>query len=421
MPHSGQATVKSYRSFAESLQKEYEEDLGIRFGKVPSIAFAGITKSFRGETTTLDQIESGELWTSLQEAGYLAADGTIQDTFDPKNEQFVLDVPPQYAESRSQIIDIMNKYVFANRVVDARRRRRITLRKEVLLDPDFEQLWNRISQRTRYRIAFDSAALIESAAERIRSQPAIRPLQITIERADVQVTQAGVVAEGAVDRVSVVDRTFPIPDVLSYLQNETMLTRKTLAEILIRSGRAEELRVNPQAFITMAARTINAAMQEIITDGIEYERVEGLVWEMRRLEEDAEKALTSYLDNLYEVQNASKTPFDFVLYQSDVERVFARDLDRNPQVKFFVKLPGWFKVDTPVGEYNPDWAIMLEGDTDKLYLVSETKGSATPQDLRESEQKKIACGRKHFDAIGVDYEVATTLKDVLSGVAGAAD
>ncbi|CAN5593000.1 DEAD/DEAH box helicase family protein [soil metagenome] len=408
---------ESYKAFAESLQKEYEEDLGIRFGKIPRIAFAGVSKTYRGVTTELDQIESGSLWQSLQDAGYIDDLGTIQSTFDPKNDLFVLQVPPQFEEARAQIVDVMNKYVFSNRFVDARRRQQITLRKEVLLDPEFEQLWNRVSQRTRYRISFDSGALIEAAAERIMTQPAIRPLQITIERADIEVTQAGVVAEGAVARISVVDRTFPIPDVLAYLQNETMLTRNTLAQILIRSGRAEDLRANPQAFITMAAKTINAAMQEIITDGIEYERIDGLVWEMRRLEEDAEKELTSYLDNLYEVQNAQKTPFDYVQHQSDVEKEFARSLDRSPMVRFFVKLPQWFKVDTPVGPYNPDWAIMLQGDTDKLYLVSETKGSTLSDDLRATELKKIHCGKRHFQALGVDYQVTTSLNDMLQQTA----
>jgi type III restriction enzyme len=132
-----------------------------------------------------------------------------------------------------------------------------------------------------------------------------------------------------------------------------------------------------------------------------------------------EKELTRYLENLYEVQNQKKTVHDYVAWDSSVEQQFAADLDANDQVKFFVKLPSWFKVDTPIGAYNPDWAILLEDDDDsRLYLIRETKSTLFTDELRTAEQIKVACGRKHFDAIDVNYAVGTSLKRVLQEVQG---
>ena len=138
---------------------------------------------------------------------------------------------------------------------------------------------------------------------------------------------------------------------------------------------------------------------------------------MDLLERDAEETLVRYLDNLYRVQNDRKTPFDYVEFQSAVEHEFARRLDQDERVKFFVKLPAWFKVDTPLGPYNPDWAILLQGDAEKLYLVRETKGTMATDELRRIEQQKIACGRKHFAAIDIDFAVTTGVPDMMKTLA----
>jgi type III restriction enzyme len=154
-------------------------------------------------------------------------------------------------------------------------------------------------------------------------------------------------------------------------------------------------------------------MRSLMLKGIQYEQIDGVSWEMRRLEEDAEDELARYIDNLYKVKNRQKTPFDYVEFQSAVEHKFAADLDGNEDVRCFVKLPNWFKVDTPLGPYNPDWAILVKKDLARLYLVRETKGSILSEDLRETEKNKIECGRKHFRAINVNYDVVTSLGETL--------
>jgi type III restriction enzyme len=208
-----------------------------------------------------------------------------------------------------------------------------------------------------------------------------------------------------------------LPDILADLQNETDLTRATLVRILLESGRLADFTVNPQAFVELVTRKINAAMHTQMVDGLTYEPVAGLHWEMHRLEPDVGDEIERYANRLYKVQNGSKTPFDHVEFESDVERRFAKALDDNQRVRYFIKLPGWFTVDTPVGPYNPDWAVVYE-DTKTVYLVRETKSTHDDDKRRKLENQKIACARRHFSAIDVDYEVATSMDDMISGLAG---
>lgn len=159
------------------------------------------------------------------------------------------------------------------------------------------------------------------------------------------------------------------------------------------------------------ANEISRALHDLMLEGIKYEKVAGQFWEQSRLEQDAEGGIVRYLTNLYEVKNRDKALFDAIEYESEVEKQFARDLDNNENVKLFVKLPTWFKIDTPIGSYNPDWAFVTERE-EKLYFVRETKSSLDSEELRSKEKQKIDCGRKHFDTLGVDYDVVTSLAEV---------
>lgn len=409
---------ESYEDFARSLQSEYEDDYGIKFGVVPFEAFAKVLVTTpEGKEIPLGQDKSKDLWSHLRSAGYLDDQGRILDKFDPKNPAFKLDVPVDLEALRPKIVDEMQRFVFKNRVVNSKDRETISFRKSVTLDPAFEELWSRISQRTRYRVKFETEDLIQSAVARLKEHLAkhgkITALKIEIDKVELDHTQAGIGTDTILDqKTKFADSPKVLPDILAYLQNETELTRHTLVEILVRSGRLDEFKVNPQAFISLTTDEINKALHDLMLRGIQYEKIADHFWEMRQLEEDAEKGLVRYLTNLYEVKNHDKTPYDYVEYQSEVERQFAHDLDSNERVKLFVKLPSWFKVDTPIGPYNPDWAIVLEGD-ERLYLVRETKSTLDEEKRRKEENAKIACGRVHFKTIGVDFDDTVSLKHVL--------
>ena len=404
---------ESYEDFASSLQTEFEDDFGIRFGKVEKIAFAGLVRiADDGTETKIGQEESARIWAELVREKYLSDAGDILDKFDPVNPNFELKVSGDFTDLKAEIIDEINRKVFKNRVVNARQRRELRFRKEVQLSPVFQELWECIKHRTRYRVTFDTAELIDRALLRIRRIEPIRPPRVATTVVEVDISEAGVSADRQIaTRVRDVETVKVLPDILAFLQKETELTRYTLAEILKRSGRLAEFKVNPQAFMAAIAKEISRALHDLMLEGIKYEKIAGTYWEQTRIEQEAEEGIVRYLSNLYEVQNRDKSLFDAIEYESEVERQFARDLDNNENVKVFVKLPRWFRIDTPIGPYNPDWAFVTERE-EKLYFVRETKSTLDSEERRTKENQRIACGRKHFGALGVDYDVVTSLSEV---------
>ena len=405
---------ESYEDFARSLQSEFEEDFGIQFGKVEKIAFSKLVREAEdGKDRPLGQDASSRIWAELVANGYLNGAGEIQNKFDPKNPHFKLAISDEFADLRAEIVDEINRKLFKNRIANARDRRELKFRKEVQLSEDFSALWDKIKHRTRYRVSFETADLIERAVTRIKQNiEPIKAPRISTTVVEVDITDAGVSADRQIaTRVRDAEQVKVLPDILAFLQGETELTRHTLAEILKETGRLSEFKLNPQAFMAAVSKEISRALHDLMLEGIQYEKVAEHSWEMSRIEQDAEKGIVRYLSNLYEVQNRDKALFDAIEYDSEVERQFARDLDNNEHVRLFVKLPSWFKIDTPIGPYNPDWAFVTERD-EKLYFVRETKSSLDSEERRSKENQKIACGRRHFESLGVDYDVVTSLAEV---------
>lgn len=411
---------EAYDEFARALQTEYEEDTGMRFGIVPQIAFSKLAPTpAPGEPPqpTLGQETSTRLWEHLGAEGYLNAEGAVQAKFNPADEAFELSVPPELAGLRAQITDTISRYVFANRVINARKRQKVRFSKQVTLDPGFRELWDRISQRTKYRVSLSTDQLVAIASDAIAKAPPIGPALVRVRTVEIEHSAAGLGTDKVIDqRDYETDRPRFLPDILADLQNETDLTRATLVRILLDSGRLADFTVNPQEFIALATTKINGAMRDQMIKGLTYERISGLHWEMHRLEPSAEEEFERYAARLYKVQNEGKTPFDHVEIESDVERRFARDLDNNLNVKYFMKLPAWFTVDTPLGPYNPDWAVVFDDDK-RVYLVRETKGTLEADQRRHEENVKIECAQRHFNAIEVDYAVVTSVSGMIEQLA----
>ena len=177
--------------------------------------------------------------------------------------------------------------------------------------------------------------------------------------------------------------------------------------ILKDSGRLAEFFTDPQRFMDAVAGILKYELHRLLVDGIKYERLQAgpdAEWEMVLFKNEE---LISYLSAL-QVQHSL---YEYVVYDSRVELEFARKLDQREDIRLFVKLPSWFEIDTPVGKYNPDWAI-LKHDGTAMYLVRETKGTKDFLKLRTSEADKVRCGQRHFEAIGVDFAVVVTAEDV---------
>jgi type III restriction enzyme len=411
---------EAYEQFARALQTEYEEDTGQRFGVVPKEAFAKIASTTEpgAEPTPMGQSVSSDLWTHLWSNGYLNAEGVVQPKFDPTTDGFELNVPDGMEPIRAEITDAISRFVFANRIVNAKKRQAVRFSKHVMLDSDFKGLWDRISKRTKYRVSLSSDDLVGVAARAIADAEPIDPPKVRVRVVELEHSAAGIAADKHVDQHDY-DTAAPrfLPDILADLQNETDLTRSTLVRILRDSGRLADFTVNPQGFTVLATAKINSALHAQMIDGIQYEPVPGLNWEMHRLEPEASEEIERYAARLYHVQNTSKALYDHVEIDSEVERRFAKGLDDNNRVRFFMKLPAWFTVDTPIGPYNPDWAIVFDG-SERVYLVRETKGSVDPDELRGREETKIKCARRHFASIGVDYAVTPSVEDMIGSLTG---
>lgn len=299
---------------------------------------------------------------------------------------------------------------FAGRVQNARERRKVALKKGWQLDDHFLQLWERIKHKTRYRVEYATEDLIVACVDAIKGLPPITAPRITAITTEMEMSNEGIGVGKlrSVKSVEVAADKIALPDMVSYLVRETELTRDTILTILFRSGRLADGVLNPQEFLDGALRAIRFALDRIIIQGIKYERIAGQSYEMMLFHAHE---LEGYLSKMI---NVSHSIHDCIMFDSEVEKQFALDLDSRPDIKLFVKLPAWFKVETPIGTYNPDWAIVkqAEGEEEKLYLVRETKSLPTPQQLRDREYLKIRCGRAHFDTLGVDFKTAVRASDV---------
>jgi len=235
----------------------------------------------------------------------------------------------------------------------------------------------------------------------VRKMPKIEPVEVHFATAELEVTKAGVKATERAGSIERIPYRGPLPDLLGYLQSQTELTRSTLVRVLKGSGRLAEFFVNPQRFMDAVAATLKAELHRLIVDGIKYERIPSgdpdFEWEMVRV---FKEEIVNFLTAI----QVRHSVYEYVVYDSEIERKFAERLNERTDIRLFVKLPGGFEIDTPVGKYNPDWAI-VKHDDETLYLVRETKSTKDFLKLRTTEADKLRCGEKHFKALGVPFEV----------------
>ena len=408
--------MESYEEFAENLQHEIEKDTGIHFGIVTSHEFASIPVVDKdGEKTALGNDASEELWENLKEAGYIDATGRIQDSLRKALKEDTFLVPEPYAEQQKEISKVLRKLAGRLDIKDANERRSVRTRQAVLQSAEFKSLWDRIKYKTTYRVVFDNENLINQCVDTLRKAPAIPRTRLQWRKADIAIGKAGVEAteRQSAATVTLNEADIELPDVLTDLQDRTQLTRRSVHRILRESGRLEDFKRNPQQFIELADQAINRCKRKVLVDGIKYQRLGDDHYYAQELFQNEE--LTGYMKNMLD---ATKSVYDKVVYESGVEAQFADDLEKNTAVKVYAKLPGWFEVPTPLGGYNPDWAVLIDSEEgERLYFVVETKGSLFTDDIRDVESGKIKCGKAHFNALKVGespvrYEVATSFNEL---------
>ena len=390
---------ESYESFAATLQKEYEQDEGIRFGIVESHSFANIPiQQADGSIAYLGAERSEQIYQAFKAIGYLSEKDEVTDALKIALKTNTIQVPAELAEYKQAIAGVCKKAAGGVNVKPANDKRPVHLNKERFLSKDFKELWDHIKYKTTYKVEFDSKELVERCCERMQLELNVGAAKLMYTKAKVQVSEGGVDTTET-QRLSVMatDGREQLPDIITYLQNRTGLTRKTIVKILIESKTLNLFKKNPQAYMNQVAKLISSTMQLFIVDGIKYTKLGDTEFYAQELFDSEE--LTGYLErNMFE---SHRSVYDYVVYDSEVERGFAEQLENNESVKVYAKLPDWFKVPTPLGSYNPDWAIVVEDNgQNKLYFVVETKGSMELGVLRPTEQAKIQCGMKHFKALG---------------------
>ncbi|MFA5847824.1 MAG: DEAD/DEAH box helicase family protein [Thermodesulfovibrionales bacterium] len=282
---------------------------------------------------------------------------------------------------------------FSGRVKNRGDRQKVNFRKGFEADPKFLQIWEKIKFHTRYSVDYKTDELIAMSAKAVKNMPETKKSSIKSTKKKVLITQKGV--DGILVSDSIDDDygiRFEIPDMLAYIQAKTELTRSTILEILKKAGRLGEVFLNPQLFMDNAVSVIKAVLCELMVDGIKYEKIGNRIYEMALFEDNE---LEIYLDQFtFSVTERDKTIFEnYIPLDSSVENQFAKDCESSENIEFFFKLPFWFKINTPIGTYNPDWAIVFKREK-KIYFVAETKGQG--QELRGSEKLKIKCGTEHF-------------------------
>lgn len=411
--------TESFEQFAENLQKEIEDDTGIRFGIVEQHQFAAIAVATAdGRTVPLGFDQSKVLWEHLQQTGYVDRRGKVQDTLKQALKDNTLVLPDTFKEQLPQVKDILRKLAGKLEIKNADERKQVKTRQAVLHSEEFKALWNRIKHKTTYRVQFDNEKLIAECTDAIRKAPPIAKTRLQWRKADLAIGRSGVDAtETSTSAPVVLEETdIELPDLLTDLQDKTQLTRRTIARILTDSGRLNDFKRNPQQFIELAAEAIIRAKRMAIVDGIKYQRLGDEHYYAQELFEQEE--LTGYLKSMLD---ATKSIHEQVIYGSAVEETLARQLEKNEAIKVYAKLPAWFKVSTPLGTYNPDWAVLVELDgAERLYFVVETKSSLFDDDIRDRESAKIECGKAHFKALEAGttnparFVKATKLDDLLA-------
>lgn len=411
--------TENYEEFAESLQKEIEAETGIRFGIVEHHQFAAIAVTGAdGQAVALGVDQSKALWEHLKAVGHIDAKGKVQDSLKQALKDGTLALPFEFESQRGQIAEVLRKVSGRLEIKNADERKQVPTRQAVLQSAEFKALWDRIKHQTTYRVAFDNEKLVADAIGTLQKAPAVVKARLQWRKADIAIGKAGVEATEKSGAATVVldEADIELPDLLTDLQDRTQLTRRTITRILTDSGRLDDFKRNPQQFIELAGEIINRCKRLALVDGIKYERLGNEHYYVQELFEQNE--LSGYLQNM--LMDTTKSVYEHVVYDSNTERDFADALEKNDAIKVYAKLPGWFKVPTPLGSYNPDWAVLVEQDgNERLYFVVETKSSLFTDDLRDKESAKIECGKAHFQALAVgespaQYVVARSISDVLT-------
>ncbi|WP_334103390.1 hypothetical protein, partial [Mesotoga prima] len=421
---------ESYDSFVRQLQTEIAEIVAYRPKEVTAGLFVNrfVTDSTGTKVLEIDQAAATEIYQVMVRNDYIDKHNLPTEKYheDVKSGKFV--VSEELEPYKADIINIVSSVYDPKALApeDARSNNvEPKVNEEKLEMDEFKELWNRINSKSAYVVDFNTDELVKNSIEAINNSLNVSQIYYRVEQGEMgeiegrEALEAGeafanVHAENIIAEPSV--STQIKYDLIGKVVTETGLTRSAVAAILtgIREDKFSLFRQNPEEFIIRVSNIINEQKATVIIEHITYNKLQ----EAYSMDIFTDASLKGKLG-----KNAMKTKkhiYDYLIYDSENEKNFAAELDRQNEVAVYVKLPGGFYINTPVGKYNPDWAIAFnEGKVKHIYFVAETKGSLSTLQLREIEQLKINCAREHFKAISNDsvkYDVVGSYQTLLEKV-----
>ena len=420
---------ESYDSFAKGLQNEIAEAVADRPRAITEDLFIGqVFKDDKGNEQVIDGDTGRAIYFGLIMNGYIDKKGVLTDKYYEDKANGEVQVAEEVADSASSVIEIIDS-IYDSRAMQPENARSNNVELEVdenkLAMPEFKALWEKINSKSVYVVDFDTNELVEKSIRSLDGKLGVSKIYFKVESGAMEqieskedlVSGASFVKEKSASYGNIAAASSNVKyDLIGKLVDETGLTRKDVIQILqgIRRTTFNQFKNNPEEFIMKAASLINDEKATAIIEHITYDVLD------EKYGTDVFTAPTIKGRLGVNAMKAKKHLYDHIVYDSSNEKAFASELDTNTNVAVYVKLPDGFYISTPVGHYNPDWAIAFyEGTVKHIYFVAETKGSMNSMQLRLIEESKIHCARKHFKIISngeVVYDVVDSYKTLLEKV-----
>lgn len=413
---------ESYKDFVSGLQTEIAESLSARPRKATEDYFKGKTIDADGTLVEITPQMAKQIYRYLLKNDYSDDDDAITDAYhEAKATDTLAELPDDLKPYSKQIVSLIDSVFDDSKLpkIDDGRKPKTNPLNDNFKKKEFQELWARINRKAVYRVDFDSDELIKKAVAAIDKHLRVTPLQYTITsgtqtsaivHTELESGQSFVVDSVATESGGTVHSDVQY-DVIGNIADEAHLTRKTVAKILstIEPTVFSQFQQNPEHFIAEASRLIKEQKATAVIEKLFYDEIEGHygsdIFTAAQTGQDFSKAVGKLKNHVY----------DYCVTDSDVERRFVEDLDVSTEVVVYAKLPRGFLIPTPVGDYNPDWAITFKnGSVKHIYFIAETKGSMSSMKLREIEKQKIECARKFFDEINQNVDIEKVRYDVVS-------
>lgn len=418
---------ESYEAFVRGFQDELSDSLTSRPKQATQGFFAGRKLITEDGTVTVTDEMAQQIYRYLVKNDYTDdGDQIIKTYHDARRSGQEAPLPELLKPYKPQVFALIDS-VFSEAqtplIEDARKRGRNALNPDNFHKKEFQALWNKINQKAVYHVEFDTAELVKASIRALDSKLSVPALTYTVrggvqdDRLKAEDVRAGKGFKDGKRRdydYEISPSSVPY-DIVGKLASGTLLTRRTVGEILtgISPKTFAHYQKNPEAFMTKASELILLEKARLVIEHIRYDRIDArydaTIFEAGAMPEDLSRA-----------QEAARHIFNYIVTDSQTERDFAKALEASDKVAVYAKLPSGFSIPTPVGKYNPDWAIAFEsGSVKHVYFIAETKGSDSENTLREIEQQKINCARAFFSKLAdenVKYGVLQTYEDLLTAV-----